>query len=155
MNKISQIYSTIFFIGYIRWFPGTIGSFVSIIVIFQLQKVLDQIEFIALFIFLSLISLILIGIYSKNISQHDSKEIIIDEFLGIYLIMIFWDYYNSTNFFFNLFMIFILFRLFDIFKPFPIKWIDINLKNSFGVIFDDIIAGIYSIIILFLFNAII
>ena len=47
---------------------------------------------------------------------------------------------------------FIFFRLFDILKPFPIGWIDKNIKNSFGVIMDDIVAGIYSVACLKILN---
>ena len=66
--------------------------------------------------------------------------------------MVFFDYYPIDNDYFKLSLIFILFRFFDIIKPFPAGWIDQNVKNSKGVIFDDIIAGIYSIMILILLN---
>ena len=50
-------------------------------------------------------------------------------------------------------LIFVIFRFFDIFKFFPANWIDKNVKNSIGVIMDDIIAGFYTVVILFLINA--
>jgi len=50
-------------------------------------------------------------------------------------------------------LILLFFRIFDILKPFPANWIDKNLKNSYGVILDDIVAGIYTIITLTLINA--
>ena len=46
------------------------------------------------------------------------------------------------------FIIFILFRIYDIFKPFPINYIDKNLQNAVGVILDDVIAGIYTVLTL-------
>ena len=153
MNKISQIYSTLFFIGYIKWFPGTVGSFVSIIIIFLLNKILNNFEFIILFIFLLILATKLIDIYSKKINKHDAKEIIIDEFLGIYLIIIVTNDYNLFNDYIKFLLIFIFFRFFDIMKPFPANWIDKNIKNAYGVILDDLIAGIYTIIILFFINA--
>ena len=52
---------------------------------------------------------------------------------------------------FNYFYIFLLFRFFDIKKPFPINYFDKNLKNSFGVVFDDIIAGLYVVLTLIIF----
>ena len=48
--------------------------------------------------------------------------------------------------------IFLLFRFFDIVKVYPANWIDKNLKNSLGVILDDLVAGVYCIFILYIFN---
>ena len=59
---------------------------------------------------------------------------------------------DSFNEFTKILLIFILFRFFDIIKPFPANWIDKNMKNSYGIILDDIIAGIYTIITLTLAN---
>ena len=83
---------------------------------------------------------------------NDSPEIIIDEFLGVFIIFLFFDYYNKLNFYTIFILGFILFRFFDVLKPFPINWIDKKIKNSFGIIFDDIIAGIYSVICLKIIN---
>ena len=81
------------------------------------------------------------------------REIVIDEFLGIYLIIIFsYNFDIFDNEYLKMFLIFIFFRIFDIIKPFPIKWIDNKIQNSYGIILDDIIAGIYTIIILALIN---
>ena len=155
MNKLSQIYSTLFFIGYIKWFPGTIGSFTSLILIIFLYKSLNIFVFIVLFILLSILAIKFIEIYSKSIDKIDPSEIVIDEFLGIYLIIIFSYNFDSFNEFTKILSIFILFRIFDIIKPFPANWVDKNMKNSYGIILDDIIAGIYTIITLSLANALI
>tara|TARA_Y100000590_G_C15737925_1_gene1019246 strand:+ start:885 stop:1352 length:468 start_codon:yes stop_codon:yes gene_type:complete len=153
MNKISKIFSTLFFIGNIKFVPGTTGTFASIIIIFPLYKLIENKYFIILFFIVFFLSLFFVHIYSKKIKKHDSEEIIIDEFLGVYLIFIFYDKYIFFNDYINILIIFILFRFFDIFKIFPANWIDKNLKNSFGIILDDLIAGVYTIFILFLINA--
>ena len=150
MNKISQLYSTLFFIGYIKWSPGTVGSFVSLIIIIQLQHLLNYFVFIILFIILSIISIKLIKIYSNNIKIHDAGEIIIDEFLGIYLIIIISNNLNLLNTWIKILLILVLFRIFDIIKPYPANWIHMNMRNSYGIILDDIVAAIYSIIALFI-----
>ena len=153
MNKISQIFSTLFFIGYVKWAPGTFGSFFSLITIIFLHNIVNKNEFIILFICILLMATICIKIYSKSVNNHDAKEIIIDEFLGIYLIIIFsYDFKIFNNEFVKILLILLFFRIFDILKPFPANWIDKNLKNSYGIILDDIVAGIYTIITLALIN---
>ena len=153
MNKFSQIFSTLFFIGYIKWIPGTIGSLISLIIITILNDFINKNLFIVLFVVLSILSIIFIEKYSKYIKKNDAKEIIIDEFLGIYLIIIVTNDFNLFNDYIKFLLIFIFFRFFDIMKPFPANWIDKNIKNAYGVILDDLIAGIYTIIILFFINA--
>mgnify|MGYP005631301559 FL=1 len=153
MNKISQIFSTLFFIGYVKWAPGTFGSIFSLITIIFLHNILNKNEFIILFICILLMATICIKIYSKSVNKHDAKEIIIDEFLGIYLIIICsYDFKIFNNEFVKILLILLFFRIFDILKPFPANWIDKNLKNSYGIILDDIVAGIYTIITLALIN---
>ena len=153
MNKISQIFSTLFFIGYVKWAPGTFGSIFSLIIIIFLHNILNKNEFIILFICVFLMATICIKIYSKSVNKHDAKEIIIDEFLGIYLIIICsYDFKIFNNEFVKILLILLFFRIFDILKPFPANWIDKNLKNSYGIILDDIVAGIYTIITLALIN---
>ena len=154
MNKISQIFSTLFFIGYVKWAPGTFGSFFSLIVIIFLHNIINKNEFIILFFCILLLATQFIKIYSKSVNKHDAKEIVIDEFLGIYLIIIFsYDFEIFNNEFIKILLILFFFRIFDIIKPFPANWIDNNMKNSYGIIVDDIIAGIYTIIVLALINA--
>ena len=153
MYKISQIFSTLFFIGYFKWAPGTLASFFSIIIIVYLNNITNKNVFIFIFFCILLISLILIDIYSKSINKHDAKEIVIDEFLGVYLIIIFSNNYKLfSNEYIKIFLIILFFRIFDIIKPFPANWVDRKMKNSYGIIIDDIIAGIYTIIILTLIN---
>ena len=153
MSKISQIISTLFFIGYVKWAPGTIGSLFSLIIIIFLHNIVNKNEFIIIFICILLMATICIRIYSKSVNKHDAKEIVIDEFLGIYLIIIFsYDFEILNNEFIKILLILLFFRIFDIIKPFPANWIDKKMKNSYGIIFDDIIAGIYTIIILALIN---
>ena len=153
MNKISQIFSTLFFIGYIKWAPGTFGSIFSLIIIVLLHNIINKNQFIIIFICILLLATQFIKIYSKSVNKDDAKEIIIDEFLGVYLIIIFsYDFKIFNNELVKILLILLFFRIFDILKPFPANWIDKNLKNSYGIILDDIVAGIYTIITLTLIN---
>ena len=72
--------------------------------------------------------------------------------LGIFSILIFYDLIFIYNDFITLVLIFFIFRLFDIIKIFPANYIDKNLKNGYGVIMDDIVAGIYTILTLMILN---
>ena len=155
MFKISKIFVTIFFLGYSKIIPGTIGSLISFIIIYLAHISLNKIYLYILFIIFFILSLFLINFYQKTIKKIDSSEIIIDEFLGVFIIFLFFDYYSNINIYFFFFIGFLLFRFFDIYKPFPINWIDKKIKNSFGVIFDDIVAGIYSSVSLIIINEII
>ena len=155
MFKISKIFVTIFFLGYSKIIPGTIGSLISFIIIYLAHISLNKIYLYILFIIFFILSLFLINFYQKTIKKIDSSEIIIDEFLGVFIIFLFFDYYSNINIYFFFFIGFLLFRFFDIYKPFPINWIDKKIKNSFGVIFDDIVAGIYSSVCLIVINEII
>ena len=70
-----------------------------------------------------------IHLYSKQNESYDAKEIIIDEFIGIYLILLFYDYVFLINNYITLILIFILFRFFDITKIFPANIVDKKIKN--------------------------
>ena len=142
-----------FGLGKIKFMPGTLGSLATTVFLFYLFHSLNISSNIIL------ISLIIIFIYSfYAVSTHtessknkDPGEIIIDEFLGqsipIYLYEISHGTVKESDeaiLYYALF--FILFRYFDIMKPFPINYFDKNFKNSFGVIMDDIFAGLYVVL---------
>ena len=147
-NTIIEFLVTGLYFGKIKYMPGTFGSIIGVL-IFQLisnNTLVDNIFFIIILFFIAL--LMLNYCYKKNIFlDPDDKSIVIDEILGYLVFMIFFE-----NTIFNIIIGFILFRFFDIFKPFPIYLIDKRIKNSFGVMLDDIVAGLFSGIMLFLIN---
>ena len=152
MNKIISIFTTLFGIGYSPIVPGTIGSIFSIVFLYFLIKFVPYSFLVIIFLIILFTSLKLIEKYSNLLKSHDSSTIVIDEFLGIFLIILFYDYLKFTNDFIMFFLILILFRFFDILKIFPINWVDKNIKNSLGVVLDDLLAGVYSIIVLYSIN---
>ena len=152
MNKIISIFTTLFGIGYSPIAPGTIGSIFSIVFLYFLIKFVSYSFLVIIFLIILFTSLKLIEKYSNLFKSHDSSTIVIDEFLGIFLIILFYDYLKFTNDFIMFLLILILFRFFDILKIFPINWVDKNIKNSFGVVLDDLLAGVYSIIVLYSIN---
>lgn len=152
MNKIISIFTTLFGIGYSPIAPGTIGSIFSIVFLYFLIKFVSYSFLVIIFLIILFTSLKLIEKYSNLLNSHDSSTIVIDEFLGIFLIILFYDYLKFANDFIMFLLILILFRFFDILKIFPINWVDKNIKNSFGVVLDDLLAGVYSIIVLYSIN---
>ena len=153
MFKFSKIIISLFGIGFFPWASGTIGTFFSLVFFYMLFKSLSFFILIYIFIGIFIISLKLIKFYSITNKSHDSSEIIIDEFLGINFILIFYDYFKFTNDFSMFIIIFFVFRFFDIVKIFPANWIDKNMTNSWGVILDDIVAALYSVCLLYIINA--
>ena len=137
-----------FYSGKIKYMPGTFGTLVGVL-IFQLISLNSLLNNIFLLLVLFFLSLLLLNYsYKKSIFLNkDDKSIVIDEIFGYLIFMIFFEN-NPTN----LLVGFMLFRFFDILKPFPISLIDKNIKNSFGVMFDDVIAALFSGVGLFLFN---
>ena len=154
IDKIGLALLTMFGIGHIKYAPGTVASFVTCLIYYPL--ILIKINFIYLFIiFLILLiySIILIDKLSHHFKEKDPKEIVIDEFIGQSIPLIFMsEYIISSKNPLPIFLAFFLFRFFDILKPFPINIIDKKMKNGLGVMLDDIIAGIYTSIAILIFG---
>ena len=156
MIKLTNFFVSLFYSGYIKTLPsGTFGSFISILILFPLIEfnIISLELFILGFIIIFLLSLYFIKKFSSYTQSHDSKIIVIDEFLGIYLILIFYDQIQIINTYISVFLIFILFRFFDVVKTFPANFIDKNLNNALGVILDDLVAAIYTVVVLYILNA--
>ena len=154
MKIITKLFVSIFYIGYIKFGSGTWGSLAAILILYPCIKfaIFSFETLIIIFIILFFISNFFINYFSNFTNSNDSKNIVIDEFLGIFIILIFYDLLIIYNDFLTLILIFFIFRLFDIIKIFPANYIDKNLKNGYGVIIDDIIAGIYTILTLIILN---
>ena len=158
IKNINYLFVTFFGIGTIRFAPGTITSLITTVLLYSFFHIINFSNGI---IFLFLITIFLYSFYAiseyiKKKENKDPTEVVIDEVIGqsipIYLYEIsHGTEKNSDEAIFFYIYIFILFRFFDIKKPFPINKIDKKFKNSFGVIFDDVIAGIYVVLTLIIF----
>jgi len=153
IKKVNILILTMFYIGRSKYAPGTAASFAtSIIFIFFYNFNINIIFLIlgaSLFFIYSIYS---IDVFKSSFDEIDSKEIVIDEFVGqsipILTVYSFVPKNNIDVFISCVVISFIVFRLFDITKPYPINKIDKKMKNGFGVMLDDVVAGIYSSIIL-------
>ena len=153
IKKINILILTMLGVGNSKYAPGTVASFVTCLLYIFFYNSQINIIFLILGVTLILIySVYSIDSFKNSFSETDAKEIVIDEFIGqsipILTIYVFLEKNNLIDFILYTFVSFILFRIFDILKPFPINKIDQNIKNGFGVILDDVIAGIYSVIVL-------
>jgi len=154
MINFTNIFVSIFYIGYIRYAPGTWGSLASLGIIFFLFNIINipLSILIILFVFLFFLSNYLINYFSSITNSHDSKHIVIDEFLCIFFIFLFYDVIFIYNNYISCLLIFVCFRIFDVFKIFPANYFDKQLYSGFGVILDDIIAGMYTILTMIIIN---
>ena len=151
IKNINLFFLTFFFIGRIKYIPGTIASFFACILFLFLTSAFN--------IFIVLLITLIIFIYSffainnsfDKFKSEDPQEIVIDEVVGQMLVLLPLPVYETL---YPLLIIyycvtaFFLFRLFDIWKPYPISYVDNKVKGASGIMLDDILASIYSIIIL-------
>ena len=161
IKTLNYLIVTCFGIGSIRFAPGTITSLITTVFLYSLFHIINlsdsSILIILLIVFLY--SFYAVAEYIKYNENKDPKEVVIDEFIGQSIPIYLYEISHSTSkdsteaVLFYLY-IFILFRFFDIKKPFPINFLDKKFKNSFGVIFDDVIAGLYVVLTLIIFMVI-
>ena len=162
IDKFGKSLLTMFGIGYFKYAPGTVASFITCLTFYLLWSLFGIRNLFFPFMFFTII----IFIYStilidKFYEGDDAKEIVIDEFIGQSIPLLsmininlklklittpFTDYPTEVW----IFLSFVLFRFFDILKPFPINLIDKKIKNGFGVILDDIVAGIFAAISIYI-----
>jgi phosphatidylglycerophosphatase A len=144
IEKFNKNLFTLFGIGKLPA-SGTFSSFFTLFFYFILQKYFNNLTIIILLIFVTLYSLIFLNKTIKNFKQKDPKEIVIDEYIGQMIPLI-----ACGNNIYLILVAFISFRFFDIKKIYPANIFDKKIEGPLGVIGDDIIAGIYSLMIIFI-----
>ena len=122
--------------------PGTFGTIVGLPLFWLISGYALNVQLIII------AALFIIGIYfcgktGKALSVADDGAIVWDEIVAIMLVLAFTPFT-----WLGWLVAFCLFRLFDIWKPYPICYFDAKLKNGFGVMFDDLLAAIYAILVL-------
>jgi len=160
-KKIIYLFVTLFGIGKLKKIPGSYASLATTIFLFFLFHIFNVSPNIVLInvIIVFFISLFAINFIIKDFDNKDPKEIVIDEFIGqsipICLYEIAHEGSKETSQVLTFyFIMFVLFRIFDITKPYPVSYYDKNFKNSFGVIMDDVCAGLYVVAVLVLYMVI-
>ena len=161
INSFGVLILTMFGIGRSKFAPGTLASLVTCLIYFPIFIYKPNfLILIITFAIFSIYSIVLIDQLQNKFKKKDPREIVVDEFIGqsipiltMYVTInitgaIGKDWYDYLDFLSVSFLsFFLLFRFFDITKPFPINLIDKKMKNGFGVVLDDVLAGIFSVII--------
>ena len=158
MNNINFLFVTLFGIGRIKKIPGSFASLATTLFLFFLFHILNVAPYTVLIflIIIFFIALYAVNIFIKDLVNKDPKEVVIDEFIGQSIPICLYEIGHEgtkethqvlTSYFIK----FILFRIFDIVKPYPVSYYDKNFKNSFGIIMDDVCAGLYVVVVLVLY----
>ena len=161
IKKINYLFVTCFGIGSFRFAPGTITSLITTVFLYSFFHVinLSNITILIILLIVFIYSFYAVSEYIKYNENKDPKEVVIDEFIGQSIPIYLYEISHGTAkdsqeaILFYLY-VFILFRYFDIKKPFPVSFFDRKFKNSFGVIIDDVVAGLYVVLTLIIFMVI-
>ena len=160
IKKINLIFVTFFGVGYIKIASGTFASLATSIIFYCLFRFYISIEYFPILCLAMILvfsySLYAIKTIENEFEQEDARQIVIDEVIGQSIPILFIEYISYLkiqSFGADLYLYiasFFLFRFFDILKPFPIRYFDKNYKNSFGILLDDVLAGVYTLVVLLL-----
>ena len=153
--KPSHIFATLFGVGLLPFAPGTWGSLFGLILFFYTNIYLSiNVQFFYLLLLVKILFAILVCYFAtKELSDNekDQKSIVIDELAGVWIafipvsgIVMMQDFLTYSI------LAFLAFRVFDIWKPYPIGYIDKKIKNYLGVVLDDLVAGLYAAITIWL-----
>jgi len=120
--------------------PGTWGTLASVPVWWLLLQDLALLPYLAVIVVGSVIGVYLCGKTAHDRNLHDHPGIVWDEWIGFWITCIAlpagWPWVIAA---------FALFRFFDIIKPWPIRWLDAQVHGGFGIMIDDIIAGLMAL----------
>ena len=147
--KLAKLIVTFFYIGHAKIAPGSIASLATSLLFYLFAKYLNYHFFIIIILATIFIAFFCISIYTNKLPEKDRSEIVIDEVVGqsiALLPLLLFSETTSPDFFMCIISL-LFFRFFDIVKPYPINKFD-KMNNTFGVIFDDILAGVFSALLL-------
>ncbi len=141
---IRKMFLTVGYSGLSKKAPGTVGSFVALIIgVALLLTFMSYSNLFLLAILISILAVKQIDKYEEEVGEHDSKEIVIDELAGMWIALSL-SGITMENWIIPSILAFIYFRLFDIWKPSIIGRIDRDVKGGWGVMGDDLVAGIFA-----------
>jgi len=128
--------------GLSKKMPGTLGTVAAVPIYLALMQA-DSRIYLAVTVLSIVLGISICDRAAKKLDVHDFGGIVWDEIAG-FLITMCWLPFSWQS----LLAGFALFRLFDIFKPWPIRWLDRHVEGGFGIMIDDVVAGIFAAIVL-------
>lgn len=140
--KLRFAFLTLFYSGLSPKAPGTVGSIVALIMGMYALEFLYISNIFMIAILVTIIAVKQINIYEKEVGTHDGKEIVIDEFVGMWFALSIAEV--GAGMWLTGIIAFIYFRIFDIWKPSLIGKIDRDVKGGWGVMGDDLLAGVFA-----------
>lgn len=140
MKRRVKLITSFFYLGHSPFMPGTMGSLAGLMIYFVVRASDVLYGFVILFLFF--LGVMFAGEAEKIYKSKDASMIVIDEACGMLLAL----FFVPSNPY-SIIIGFFLFRIFDILKPPPAKRME-RLTGSLGIMFDDIVAGLYTNIIL-------
>ena len=147
--RLARLIVTFFFIGNAKIAPGSIASLVTVCLFYLFAQHLVFYSFTIIISLTTILSFCAIPIYTAEFVNKDKSEIVIDEVIGqsiaLLPLLLFTDYTSIALYMCLISLLF--FRFFDIVKPYPINKFD-KMNSTFGIIFDDILAGVFSALLL-------
>ena len=151
IKRLNLLFITFLGIGKIKYAPGSIASLGACILFFIFINFFSFSIIFLITLFIITYSFFAINNSFDEFKSEDPQEIVIDEVAGQLLTLLAIPIYETlyplpTIYYCS--AAFLSFRLFDVWKPYPISYVDINIKGSLGIMLDDILASIYSIVIL-------
>ena len=125
--------------GLIKPAPGTWGTLAALPVWWFFLADLNSNIYILVLLVTFALGVFLCGYTAKALGTHDHGSIVWDEFVGVWIALAF-----MPKTLFALVFAFVLFRFFDILKPYPIKLLDKHVHGGFGIMIDDVLAGVFA-----------
>ena len=144
---LQKLFLTFFGSGLSPKAPGTVGSLAALPVGIAILYYFGMETLFTLTLAVTIIGIFEVNKYERITGDHDQSHIVIDEAVGMWLaLMITYSAALTLNYPYleelTILLSFAAFRLFDIWKPSTIGWIDRKLKGGYGVMLDDVLAGI-------------
>ena len=141
MNKVAEIISTVFYVGRIPFAPGSICSFLAFLSWYYLRFYIEGVFILYASLILFFVGVAVSTIYSESIKKEDPPEVVIDEWVGQWIAL----WLIPHSFYWGL-LSFVIFRVFDVLKLGPVQGMD-DIKSGTGIMMDDIVAGIFALLI--------
>jgi phosphatidylglycerophosphatase A len=128
--------------------PGTFGTLVAIPLYIAMAGLPISV-YLALVVLTFIVGVWICGRTATALGVHDHPAIVWDEVVGYLITMI-----AAPPQWYWLLVGFLLFRIFDIVKPWPARYFDRYVKGGFGIMIDDVVAGIYALVVMQLFSTV-